>query len=442
MRGPMDRMRLAEGRRRLRIITYARTAALLVIAAIVSAVSPPETWPYYYGLIAIFIALGWATFAVNRSRFDGPWRDYAFVAADFALITFTVLVPAPDAPPELPAAFYLRFDNFDYLYVILGGLAISLRPMLLIWGGICGAAFWSVGLWWLSLDERVSFGPISETDDRATALRRMWSDPNNVDLGFEFQGIAIFLIVAVLLAVAVEASHRLFLREAANERRAANLSRYLPAEMIESLANRDTPFDEKIEVEAAILFADIVGFSRLAERHAPHEVIALLREAHRIVETQVFAHGGMLDKFIGDGAMAVFGAARRDAAGEAPDAARAIRCAGAILTEIARWSAARGGEPVLVSVGVHWGHIILGDVGSERRMELAVIGDAVNVASRLESMTRELGVGAAVSEAAMAAGGWPGGLNRIGPRAVPGRDDAVVVWAIPRAEPRDEPAGA
>ena len=254
------------------------------------------------------------------------------------------------------------------------------------------------------------------------------ADPAYIDLGVELQGMVVFLIVAIMLALGVEASQRLFLRQVNQERRATNLSRYLPAESVEALATRDDPFSVEAETDAAILFADIVGFSSMAEKASPKEVIDLLRGVHAVVAEQVFAHHGTLDKFIGDGVMATFGAVTKSD----QDAANAVACAGAILQAVAIYNRGGPGAPVKISVGVHYGPVVVGDVGSARRMELAVIGDAVNVAARLETATRALGVGAAISEEAMIAAGRPDAPKLIGPQVVKGRAEPVVVFGLPR----------
>lgn len=419
--------REAEGLRRLYRITVARSVALFIIMGVILTVSPPSVWAYYLSLVVIFIVIGWANYALARAGLGGWARDYAFIALDFAFLTFTLIYPPPNAPMDVSYAFYLRFDNFDYFYVILAGLSISLRPALLIWGGACGVVFWSIGLLWLIEETDAVIARPEDPEDRIDMVAIM-ANPNYIDLGVEFQGMVIFLISAVLLAIAVAASQRLFLKQVAEERRAANLSRYLPAETVETLADRDDPFNAEEEVEAAILFTDIVGFSAMAERRAPHEVIALLREAHALVAEQVFAHGGMLDKFIGDGAMASFGIAGEK--GGDPPAARAIACAKAILAATDQWNAGRGGQPVPISIGVHYGPVVVGDVGSARRMELAVIGDTVNVASRLEEMTRPLGVRAAISGEAMSAAGDPAGLSERGPQPIVGREEPIIVWVV------------
>jgi len=123
------------------------------------------------------------------------------------------------------------------------------------------------------------------------------------------------------------------------------------------------------------------------------------------------------------------------------DAANALACGRAMLADMDVWNQARaaaGEEVIKVSVGIHFGTVVLGDIGSERRLEYAVLGDAVNVASRLEELTRSLGVRLAVSDDLTSSirEGTDGhddlltGLNNAGPQTVRGRDEPISVWTM------------
>ncbi len=421
-----------EGRRRLGPVMLARTLALVATAAIVGVVT---SWPdalFWLGLILVFALLGAAHYAVGRSRHARDWMVYAFTAFDLALLAFTLIYPNPIPADPPPPQAVIRYNNFVYLFIILGALGMTLRPRLILWGGACGAVFWSLGVWWLTTLP----GATWEGRDARPAAERM-ADLHYVDLGVQAQSVGVFLIVSGLIAAGSAAARRLAVRETAAARRAANLSRYLPAEAVSSMAERDAPFTEEREAEAAVLFTDIVGFSGLAERRGPRETIELLRQAHGLVAQAVSDHGGVVDKFIGDGVMATFGVAaalEREAA-PAP-AERAFAATRAILAAAARWNEARaaaGERPVRFAIGLHHGLVVIGDMGSARRMELAVIGDTVNVAARLETICRALDLAAAYSEEAMAAARWPDGPERIGPERLRGRDEPVIVWGLRRS---------
>jgi class 3 adenylate cyclase len=148
----------------------------------------------------------------------------------------------------------------------------------------------------------------------------------------------------------------------------------------------------------AILFVDIRGYSRIAARLGPDEVFALLDCFHARMTAIVEAHGGVVHKHLGDGFMAVFGAVEADP----HDAKRAIDCAFAMVEALAQWSDERraaGGAPVMIGVGLHYGMAAFGPAGGEP----AIIGDTVNVASRLERLTRRLDAVIAVSDEALGA---------------------------------------
>ena len=117
--------------------------------------------------------------------------------------------------------------------------------------------------------------------------------------------------------------------------------------------------------------------------------MALLRSYHAFIENAVFEHDGIMEKFIGDAALAIFGAPER---GE-HDATNALSCAIAMLRGLENLNAereSRGLEAIQMGIGLHYGPAVMGDIGTERNMAFAVIGDTINTTSRLEALTRNL----------------------------------------------------
>ncbi len=198
------------------------------------------------------------------------------------------------------------------------------------------------------------------------------------------------------MALVVARSRGLVVRQAALERERGNLARYFPPATVDRLARQDQALAQVREQDAAVLFADLVGFTTWAERHAPNEAIGLLREVHARLEDEVFRCDGTLDKFIGDGLMATFGTPEPGPR----DAINARRCLRAIADDFAAWNERRRGRgkaPIEIAIGLHYGPVVVGNIGTDRRLEFAVLGDTVNVASRLEAMTRELNCVALIS---------------------------------------------
>lgn len=371
-----------------------RNIALAGITMLVTVLPP---WPgplFYYPLIALFVVLGIAAYRVALAPWCRTWHRYAFVTADFALLSFTLIYPNPLIATDLPPQISLYFGNFVYFFTLLAGLAYQYRPGLVLWGGVSAALSWIIGiLWLLSLPGATWRVP---EGDRSEVLLAAMADPYYIDLGIRFQEVALLLIVSVLLALAVSRARAIALRQAAIASERTNLARYFPRKTVDLLARKTSPLSEPREHRAAVLFADIVAFTSWAERRSPRETISLLREVHGMLAETVFRHDGTLDKFIGDGLMATFGTPEP---GER-DAVNALSAAVDMVAAFETWrrlQAEGQGRDLQMAVGAHYGPIVLGDVGSHSRMEFAVLGDTVNVASRLEHANRAIGSRCVVS---------------------------------------------
>jgi adenylate cyclase len=162
-------------------------------------------------------------------------------------------------------------------------------------------------------------------------------------------------------------------------------SRYVAREVVEEVLKNPSSLHLKGERrEVTVLFCDVRGFTAMSERLAPERVVSLLNDFYTLMIDLTFRHDGTLDKFLGDGIMAIFGAPIAH-----PDhALRAVRAALDMQAGIEALSLTRvgqGKEPIAVGIGIHAGEVVAGTVGTEDRMEYTVIGDNVNLASRLES---------------------------------------------------------
>ena len=224
-------------------------------------------------------------------------------------------------------------------------------------------------------------------------------------------------------------------REAA-ERARGNLARYFSPHFAALLAERDEPLGAVRRQNVAVLFADIVGFTRMAEAMPPEAVVTLLRLFHDRMTAQIFACGGSVEKYIGDEIFAVFGVPEPTS----DDAANALRCGRMMLEALDEWNRERelAGEPCLaIGIGLNFGSAVLGDVGSEHSLSFTVIGDTVNTASRLQGLTRTLetplvaadAVIRAIAESPEAHGAeLLARLTDRGEQMVRGRSQAVRIW--------------
>ncbi len=182
-------------------------------------------------------------------------------------------------------------------------------------------------------------------------------------------------------------------------------------------------------VEVSILFSDIRDFTSISERMEAHDLVALLNEYFTEMVTIIIEEGGVVDKYIGDAIMAVFGAPVPGA----DDALRAVRAAvrmRAALEIFNERMKERGKPQFKTGIGIHTGTVVAGNIGSESRMEYTVIGDTVNLASRLEGKTKELGVGLVISEDTYAKVEASIVARRLSEITVKGREKPVVVYEV------------
>jgi len=183
------------------------------------------------------------------------------------------------------------------------------------------------------------------------------------------------------------------------KRKLQNLfERYLPPEIVKKLlaANEDDFFVGKNKC-LCILFSDIRNFTSFSEQKSPHEIVARLNEYFDVMAAEVTAQKGIVDKFIGDGMLAFFGVLETD---DNPSLS-GVRCAMNMMDRLEglneTWKS-RGEEPFKIGIGLHTGIVMLGNIGSTNKTEFTVIGDVVNLASRLESMTKALDASILISE--------------------------------------------
>jgi class 3 adenylate cyclase len=235
---------------------------------------------------------------------------------------------------------------------------------------------------------------------------------------WEYHGLMFAATVIALGALFLELDRR------------RGLERFLPPTVVERVIGGDPLRLEGDRQTVTILFADLRGSTALAEKLMPEQVISVMNVYLRVMARAVIDAGGILDKFTGDGLLAIFGALGDPAHG-APAAARAAL---AIRANMGALNAARerAGDPVMrFGVGMHTGDVVLGTIGLPERSDFTAIGDAVNTASRMETLTKEYMVDAVLSGAT--AGHLQGdgvALRSLGEAQVRGKSEALEVFTL------------
>ncbi|GAB4189387.1 MAG: hypothetical protein OHK0024_29880 [Thalassobaculales bacterium] len=360
-----------------RRVLWLRTLALAVIAGFEWMIFPMPGVLFPLVMILAFALAGLIHAGVLTWRPDAAWASYLLVAVDAALLAFTLYYPNPFLDNPLPRQVALKQGGDVFFYVVIVLTAMSYSPPLTLWGGICSAGAYAVAFLIITgFDLSVPPGP------------EPWRDVTWTWWGVLAQTTFVMVLVAALLSALTWRSRRLVLSQARAERGRAALARYFSPNMVEVLDRAGGALPSRRQ-QVAVLFADVKGFTALSERMPPEALIAFLRDLQREAAEAVFGAGGTLDKYIGDCVMATFGTpdpGPRDAT----NALAAARAMAARADAAAVAAEARGEQPLRLGIGIHYGPVVAGDVGDARRLEYTVIGDAVNVAARLERLTRDL----------------------------------------------------
>ena len=420
----------------LQFAFYARLTAIIVVSVWLIWLVP---WPrdLYYGAYAFgFFVLGYIPYRL-RHHPHGEAIKLGFIVLDVALVSAAILVPpSANLGNEWPIQTRLRGQEFLYVLLLLAEAALTYSPKRVLWTGASILVIWSIGVFTIySQPDTLRFNDAAaEGALTSAAVLDLSFKPAFVGLTAWYTQLVATSLFTLLITLAVWRSRRTLLNQVEAEIVRADLARYVSPDVAEALARRGgTAFGEPATRTVAVLFADIVGFTKLTETLSPERTFALLRSFQERSCAIVFKHGGTLDKYLGDGFMATFGSIELQT--EAP--ARALACAFDLQQEIERWNrkrSDRGVAPVRVSIGIHSGAVTVGNLGGKERVEFTVVGDVVNVASRLEEVTREVGGSIVASQSCIQAAGQSEWLMRFQDTReikLRGRDQRILVHIAP-----------
>lgn len=413
-------------------LVYAHAARCTALAAVAVWLLVTVPWPrvgFYLDALALFWLFGVIPHALRARRYAVLWKA-GFALLDVVLLTVVLLLPNPFAAEDWPIQMKLRFHDFLYYFVYLAGTALSGSALLVLWVGFVSAAGWSIGVAMI-VDRPDTVTGVAGENTLAQVL-----GPTFVNLHLWQNQVVLLLIVTGLLAAGAWRARRHLERLVTAEAARATLNRYFSPGLADRLALEPPEAGQVRRADAAVLFIDVVGFTRFAAARDAETVMEFLRDFHARMGACVFQHAGCLDKYLGDGLMATFGAV----ASTGRDASNALACAAAMTEAVQRWNAERrrdGEAPVAVGIGVHWGPVVAGTLGEGRRLEYTTVGDVVNVASRLERLTRSHGVTVLASDelvaAARADGAALDGWTALGDVRVPAHGGVVGAWTLARA---------
>jgi adenylate cyclase len=233
-------------------------------------------------------------------------------------------------------------------------------------------------------------------------------------------------IIAGIVAGSLRRQFEASVAAAAARDRVTNLfgQHVSPAVVDRLLATATDPPSEMRRV--CVLFLDIRGFTAMSRVRAAGATVALLNDFFADMIEIVDRHNGIINKFLGDGFLALFGAPLED-----PKAAvHALAAARGMLDAVDAWNKARPDNVLRVGIGIHIGDAVTGTVGSPQRKEYTVIGDTVNLAARLEQLTKETGAKLLISSSMHEATTGVDGATDLGPLAIRGYDEAIRVWRV------------
>ncbi|HEX6292482.1 MAG TPA: adenylate/guanylate cyclase domain-containing protein [Herpetosiphonaceae bacterium] len=346
-----------------------------------------STWLFLYG-VGMLVGIGLA----RRGIFH-PSIPYLFVTFDIVMVSIQLLLLTQMI--GMPPSHSFAMPVAALVFVIMVHASMRYRPWLVVYAAALFVVTVEAGAFLLS------------AGDGALSHGMRMADQGMLGNFMLFQAFPITIVglSAVILLVTGQRTRRLLFESIDQTYRAAKLSRYFSPNLAERLAaSPDEQLLAGSRQRVAVLFVDIRGFTAMAEAMDPKELGGFLSEFRGRLSAPIFSHDGTVDKFIGDAIMAVFGAPLS----HADDARRALNCALDMLDAVGSWSQERekAGLP-LVSIGIggHYGEVFAGALGDQHLLEYTVIGDTVNVAERLERLTREFGSPLVVSARLLAAAG-------------------------------------
>lgn len=349
--------------------------------------------PVPYALFTYFI-FTLIRLLLARSITLPGWFLSLSVIADMVLLMF--LIWSFHIQYEQPASFYLKAPTLLYVFIFIGLRALRFEATYVLLAGA------SAAIGWMVLLAYAVFWENGMTDITRNYVEFTMS--HKILLGAEFDKVISIVVVTLILALALVRARRLLVHSVTQAAAAADLSRFFSPEIARQITHSKSWIEpgHGETRRAAILHCDLQGFTKLSSGHSPDDVISLLAEYEARMVPVIQRNGGTIDKFIGDGILASFGAA------VVTDcfAADCLKAMEDLMDESQSWRQAReqaGKVGLTVRFTAATGDVVFGAVGDASRLEYTVIGAPVNLAAKLDNHAKQAQVIALTTQNALEA---------------------------------------
>lgn len=378
-----DRVREAIARQQEQseiLIGWVQLVIVVLVTTVYESTTMPggvvqEDYSFEFEVLAIYGAFCLVRLGLAYARLLRPWMLYLSVVADIFLLMG--LIYSFHYKYAQPAVFYLKVPTLLYVFLFIALRALRFEARFVLFTGLVAIAGW-IGLIVYAIGGHG--GPANPTDDFVEYMTS-----NSLLIHAEVDKIIAILLTTLVLALAISRARHLLVQAVSEGAAAHDLSRFFDPGVAARIRGAEMSIraGEGELRDVAILTVDLRGFTRLSTELAPAEVMKVLQDYQRRTCPLIAAAGGSIDKFLGDGILASFGAVTPSPTA----AADALRAAEAVMEAATAWAAERraaGLPPLDIGLAASSGRVVFGAVGDGERLEFTVIGDAVNFAAKLE----------------------------------------------------------
>ena len=329
--------------------------------------------PLVLGIYLFFTVLALGIAWVRKMP---AWGVYLSIVIDVVLLTY--LIWSFHIQYGQPASFSLKAPAMLNYFILIGVRALRFDARYVLAAGIMAIICWTTLVMYVVFND--------PSDPMITRDYITYLTSNSVLIGAEINKIFSLAIFTVILALAVRRAHAFLVTAISEGKAAEELARFMPDDVAEQIRGSDEIIEagQGIRRDMAILNVDIRGFTTMVQDMEPGEAVALLSDYQHQVVPIVHQHGGLVDKYMGDGIMITFGASEPDP----KYCANALRCAQEILQQHRVWQGPAA--DLDINLAIASGPAIYGAIGDGDRLEYTVIGPAVNRSAKLEKYNKKL----------------------------------------------------